>query len=231
MTVVKPSVGLSPLVKICGVTTLEDGIAAADAGAAMIGLNFYRKSPRYIAPEEARTLTDAMRARLGANTPLFVGVFVNEVVGRISITMEEVGLNFAQLSGDESIDMLKELRGIAYKALRPRSVKEAEMDADYYGAVATDPRIPSLLVDAHHPSLYGGTGDLARVEIALALKAKTPRLMLAGGLTPDNVREAVNAVQPWAVDVASGVEGDTPGRKDHEKLRAFIQAVNGAHAP
>ncbi|MFN8529460.1 MAG: phosphoribosylanthranilate isomerase [Anaerolineae bacterium] len=217
-------------VKICGVTTLEDALAAADAGAYMIGLNFYKKSPRYISPEDARTLAAALRGKLGTTAPLLVGVFVNEVVGRISITMEQVGLNFAQLSGDESVEMLKELRGIGFKALRPRSKQEAVMDVDYYAPANVDPRAPSLLLDAHNPALYGGTGELASTEIALAVKEKTARLMLAGGLKPDNVGAAVKAVHPWAVDVASGVEGDTPGRKDSVKIKAFMDAVKAAES-
>ncbi len=217
------------LVKICGITTLEDALFAAEAGAHMLGLNFFKKSPRYIAPTDARALALALRSKLGAHAPLLIGVFVNEVVGRISVTMEEVGLNFAQLSGDESVEMLRELRGIGFKAIRPRSQSEAVMDVEYYGAAQTDPRIPSLLLDAHHAVLYGGTGERADIEIALALKEKTARLMLAGGLTPENVGDAVKSARPWGVDVASGVENEA-GKKDAEKVRAFIDAVEAADA-
>jgi len=216
------------IVKICGITTLEDALSAADVGAGMIGLNFYKKSPRYLAPDDAKTLAASLRAKLGAATPLLVGVFVNEIVGRISITMEQVGLNFAQLSGDESVEMLRELRGIGFKALRPRSLQEALEDTVYYGEAMCDARIPSLLLDAHNPTLYGGTGERASTDIALAVKAKTARLMLAGGLNPENVGDAVKSIRPWSVDVASGVEGDTPGRKDGDKMRAFVAAVKGA---
>ncbi len=215
------------LVKICGITTLEDALFAAEAGAHMLGLNFFKKSPRYLAPADARALALALRSKLGATAPLLIGVFVNEVVGRISVTMEEVGLNFAQLSGDESVEMLRELRGIGFKAIRPRSQSEAVMDVEYYSSAQIDPRIPSLLLDAHNAVLYGGTGERADIEIALALKEKTPRLMLAGGLTPENVGEAVKAARPWGVDVASGVESDA-GKKDADKVRAFINAVKAA---
>ncbi len=218
----------STIIKICGITTLQDALTAAEAGAQMIGLNFYKKSPRYIDPENARTLTVAMREQLGASCPLFVGIFVNEIVGRISITMEQVGLNFAQLSGDESVEMLRELRGIGYKGLRPRNEREAIEDAKYFGGVPCDSRIPTLLVDAHNPALYGGTGERASTEIALAVKAVTPRMMLAGGLTPDNVGGVVGEIHPWGVDVASGVEGETPGIKDAGKVKAFVQAVKAA---
>jgi phosphoribosylanthranilate isomerase len=213
-------------VKICGITTLEDGLEAARAGADLLGLNFFPKSPRYIAPDAARDLCDALRAELGAACPALVGVFVNEVVGRISITMEKVGLNFAQLSGDESFEMLRELRGIGFKALRPRNLNEALDDAAYYGQFAlTNERIPSLLLDAYNPQLYGGTGEQASTEVAIAVREKTPRLMLAGGLTPENVAERIAAVQPWGVDVASGVDGDTPRRKDGAKVKVFIAAA------
>ena len=214
-------------VKICGITTLDDALVAARAGADLLGLNFFAKSPRYIQPDAARDLCNRLRAELGAGCPLLVGLFVNEVVGNISITMEKVGLNFAQLSGDESVEMLRELRGIAFKSIRPRSAKEALDDTSYFAQFAlTDERIPSLLVDAYHPQLYGGTGEQASAEVALAVAEKTPRLMLAGGLTPENVAARVAAIKPWAVDVASGVEGGTPGRKDAIKVQAFIAAVH-----
>lgn len=214
-------------VKICGITRLEDGLAAAEAGADLIGLNFYRSSPRFIDPVQARRLADGMRAELGAACPVLVGVFVNEIVGRMSITMEHVGLKFVQLSGDESGEMLRELRGTGYKAIRPRTVQEAVDDAVYFSQHApADDRVPSLLLDAHHPALYGGTGEQANIDIAQAVKELTPRLMLAGGLRPDNVHTVIAAVRPWGVDVASGVEIDgQQGIKDHEKMRAFIQAV------
>ena len=214
-------------VKICGITTLEDALMAARAGADLLGLNFFPKSPRYITPDAARDLCDGLRTELGANCPALVGLFVNEVVGNISITMEKVGLNFAQLSGDESVEMLRELRGIGFKSIRPRSAKEAVDDTSYFGQFAlSDERIPSLLVDAYHPQLYGGTGEQASAEVALAVKDKTARLMLAGGLTPENVTARIAAIKPWAVDVASGVEGGTPGRKDAIKVQAFIAAVH-----
>jgi len=214
-------------VKICGITTFEDGLTAARAGADLLGLNFFPKSPRYIQPDAARDLAEGLRAELGAGCPVLVGLFVNEVVGSISITMEKVGLNFAQLSGDESVEMLRELRGIAFKSIRPRSPKEALDDAAYFGQFPlTDVRIPSLLLDAYHPQLYGGTGEQASTEVAQAVKEKTPRLMLAGGLTPENVAARIAAIKPWAVDVASGVEGGTPGRKDAIKVQAFIAAVH-----
>jgi phosphoribosylanthranilate isomerase len=217
-------------VKICGITTLEDGLAAARAGADMLGFNFYKRSPRYIEPEAAAMLCASLRNELGAECPTLIGLFVNEIVGRISITMGKVGLKFVQLSGDESGEMVRELKGTGYKSIRPRSKAEALDDATYFSEVApTDERIPSLLLDAYHPELYGGTGEQASIEVALAVKATVPRLMLAGGLKPDNVGSIVRQVQPWGVDVASGVEIDgQPGKKDVAKMRDFVQAVKGS---
>jgi phosphoribosylanthranilate isomerase len=218
-----------PQVKICGVTTFDDALAAAQAGADLLGFNFYKKSPRYIAPEMAQPICDALRKQLGAACPTLVGVFVNEVVGVISATTRKVGLTAAQLSGDESDDMLRELRGMGFKAIRPTNLAQAVDDVQYFSAhLPTNEHIPSLLLDAYHPQLYGGTGEQASVEIALAVKQQVPRLMLAGGLTPENVAARVQAVQPWGVDVASGVEFEgQPGVKDPAKVRAFIQAAKG----
>lgn len=216
-------------VKICGITTYEDALACAQAGADLLGFNFYKPSPRYITPEAALAICDPLRGVLGDDCPQLVGVFVNEAVGTISIITNQVGLDAAQLSGDESDDMLKELRGIAYKAIRPPNKALALDDAAYYGAhIPAKAALPSLLLDAHHPNLYGGTGEQASDAVALAVKATTPRLMLAGGLNPSNVAARVKAVQPWGVDVASGVEDGEPGVKAIDKVQAFIQAARQA---
>jgi phosphoribosylanthranilate isomerase len=193
----------------------------------MLGFNFYRRSPRYIEPDAAATICEALRAELGAACPILIGLFVNEVVGRISITMGKVGLKFVQLSGDESGEMVRELKGTGYKAIRPRNRDEAVSDADYFMQYApNDERIPSLLMDAYHPDLYGGTGEQASIDVAWAVKEIVPRLMLAGGLKPENVADVVVQMQPWGVDVASGVEIEgQPGKKDHAKLRDFVQRV------
>lgn len=214
-------------VKICGITTIEDAITAAEAGADMLGFNFYRQSPRYVEPALAAEIADALRTQIGSSAPILIGLFVNEPVGKVSVTMEQVGIRFAQLSGDESAEMLRELHGTAFKSIRPRDMQQALGDVDYFRPFfPEDERIPSILVDAYHPGLYGGTGEAASTEVALAIRTHVPRLMLAGGLTPENVALRIAAVQPWAVDVASGVEDKgTPGKKNHDKIRAFIQSA------
>jgi phosphoribosylanthranilate isomerase len=219
-------------VKICGLTTLEDALGAAEAGAELLGFNFFKRSPRYVEPEAARTICDGLRARLGNGCPLLVGVFVNESVDHVSRIIGQVGLEFAQLSGDESEALLRELRGKAFKAIQPMNQAMALEDVKYYaGTLPADGRVPSLLLDAYHASLRGGTGEQTSTEVALAVKAEVPRLMLAGGLTPENVGERVRAIQPWGVDVASGVEiVDSPGKKDGAKVKAFIEAVRSAGA-
>ncbi len=216
-------------VKICGITTFADALAAAEAGADLLGFNFYRKSPRCLDPQTAAAIAAGLRAQLGAACPTLVGVFVNEPVSAISAALALAGIGFAQLSGDESEALLRELRGIGFKAIRPADLAMALDDAQYFsGALPTNERLPSLLLDAHHPQLYGGTGEQASVEVALAVRARVPRLMLAGGLTPDNVAARVQAAQPWGVDTASGVEAKgQPGVKDHGKMRAFVAAARG----
>ncbi|HEX2907995.1 MAG TPA: phosphoribosylanthranilate isomerase [Phototrophicaceae bacterium] len=215
-------------IKICGLTTVTDALAAAEAGADLIGFNFYKKSPRYLLPEAAQPICDTLRKQWGENCPLLVGLFVNEIVGNISAITNKVGLDCAQLSGDESDDMVKELRGLGFKAIRPLNAAQALDDINYYRPhLPTNEKMPSLLLDANLPGQYGGTGVQVNVELALAVKAEVPRLMLAGGLTPENVAETIAQVQPWGVDVASGVETE-PGKKDPAKIKAFIQAVRGS---
>lgn len=216
-------------VKICGLVTVEDALMAAHAGADMLGFNFYRKSVRYLEPDAAFDICETLRATLGERCPVLVGVFVNELVTHISRITNQVGLDFAQLSGDESDPVLKELRGMGFKAIRPMNVVMAQDDVKYFQPYfPQDERAPSLLLDAFKPGEYGGTGQPVTDDIALAILPDVPRLMLAGGLTPQNVAARVAAVRPWGVDVASGVEqDDAPGRKDPTKIAAFIRAARG----
>jgi phosphoribosylanthranilate isomerase len=218
------------IVKICGITTFTDALQATEAGADMLGFNFYKKSPRFIEPDTALEIANGLRTQLGDACPVLVGVFVNEVVALISVITQKVGLAGAQLSGDESEAMLRELRGISYKAIRPMNMQQALDDVSYFQPVfPADERFPSLLLDAYHPKLYGGTGETASTEVAVAVRQQVARLMLAGGLNPENIAGRVQAIRPWGVDVASGVEfPDQPGVKDPARVSTFIQAAKSA---
>ena len=198
-------------IKICGIKTIADAIAAVDAGADLIGFNFYPKSPRYVEVGVVRNIMSVMR-RIGKVT--CVGVFVNPSPGEILATMDTLGLNLAQLHGDETPEMLKALDGKGFKAFRgiPGNIDGFErQDA------------PAFLVDAAVKGVYGGSGVTADWKGAAELAKKYP-LLLAGGLTPENVAEAVSRVKPWGVDVASGVES-APGKKDPGKMVEFVKAV------
>ncbi|MCU0510973.1 MAG: phosphoribosylanthranilate isomerase [Anaerolineae bacterium] len=216
-------------VKICGITTLDDALLAAQAGADLIGLNFYPKSPRYLAPAAARDLCQALRQATGPACPVLVGVFVNATDSDIDSIYRQVGLDFVQLSGDESVEMMTALGRRVFKAIQPDSAAAALAEVQYFQPVfSPDDRVPSLLLDAFHPTLRGGTGAVVSQALALAVKAAVPRVLLAGGLTPENVAERVQSIAPWGVDVASGVEAGTPGRKDAARMHAFIAAAKGA---
>jgi phosphoribosylanthranilate isomerase len=216
------------LVKICGLTNLDDAVAAADAGADFLGFIFYPPSPRSVAAATARSIVSTLRSRDGC--PTLVGVFVNESAAAMADVLERVGLDLAQLSGEETPNLIGDphspLFGRSYKALRPGSLVEAEAEAEWFLPPQVAPHHPALLLDAHHPTLRGGTGVLTDWSLAAEMARQIPQLMLAGGLTPDNVAAAVTAVAPFAVDVASGVES-SPGRKEHEAVRAFVAAAHG----
>ena len=216
-------------IKICGIRSGENALMVARAGADLIGLNFYPKSPRYIEPAAARDIVSHLRAELGDSCPTLVGVFVNANADEIRAIVEEVGLDYAQLSGDEPPATLRELSGLAFKAIRPADEAAALEQIEFLASDFTQcGDVPSILLDAFNPALYGGTGETASFSIALAVKSAAPRMMLAGGLNPDNVAERVRRIRPWGVDVASGVEAGTPGIKDESAVSAFISAVRTA---
>jgi len=198
-------------IKICGIKTVNDALAAMEAGADLIGFNFYPKSPRYISVGQCRDIMSVMR-KYGHIT--YVGVFVNASVAEIRATMETAALTLAQLHGEETPGMLDSLYGRAFKAFRgiPESL---------HGFVRED--APAFLIDASVKGSYGGTGVRADWSGAAQLAKQYP-LLLAGGLTPENVAEAVRRVGPWGVDVASGVES-SPGVKDATRMKAFVRAI------
>lgn len=202
-------------VKICGLTNLEDAVYATQAGADMLGFIFYPKSPRAAQVAVVMDIAPAVKA-INPHV-LCVGVFVNETTQHMRRILDLAGLDCAQLSGDESPDVLREMGGRAYKVLRD----PAQLAAFAFAIPNPNPTHPDFLLDTPHTQLYGGTGLRADEFVAASL-ARTHRMILAGGLTPTNVAESVRAVQPWGVDVASGVEA-APGKKDHAKVWAFIQ--------
>jgi phosphoribosylanthranilate isomerase len=201
-------------VKICGITSAEDARVVVEAGADALGFIFYRKSPRYIEPTLARQII--------MNLPplvIPVGVFVNEEPQAVRNIMDDCGLAFAQLHGNETATYCQELGRPVLKALRVKDRSAFLALAEYRGRAG----VRGFVLDAFSDQAYGGTGQVTDWAVA-AEAAKAANILLAGGLTPDNVGEAIQAVQPYGVDVSSGVERE-PGKKDHEKVRAFIRAA------
>lgn len=206
-------------VKICGITSLEDALAAVEAGADLLGFNFYPPSPRFVSPEVCAEIVSSLH---GTGVTC-VGVFVNASLDEIRAILDACHLHLAQLSGDEPPEVVKALGERAFKALRPADSTELEALLRRY-----PPRhgAPAWLLDAYRPGEYGGTGTLASLELAGELARRAP-LLLAGGLRPENVAEAVRRVHPWGVDVASGVESSPP-HKDALRMKQFIQAARMA---
>ena len=200
-------------VKICGITNFEDALHAAACGADALGFVFYAKSPRCIEPERVREIVAALPPFVAS-----VGLFVNERPERITQIAEFCGLGLVQLHGDEPPkDCLIPGRRVV-KALRVRDAQSLERAADYV--------VAGLLLDAWTPGAYGGTGQTFNWQLAASVARVRP-VILAGGLTQENVAEAVRSVRPYAVDVSSGVE-TAPGRKDPQKVAAFISNAKAA---
>lgn len=221
-----PGLRRSVWVKICGITNLDDARAAVAAGADMLGFNFYRRSPRYIEAAAAAEIINAVRADNdeGRHSVSMVGVFVNERVEGVLAIAERANLGGIQLHGDETVDFCNRLKRMSperflIKVLAANSTLRLELLKDYPS--------DAIMIDASHPRLRGGTGRVADWTIAREATNKTSRVFLAGGLSPDNVAEAIAQVRPYAVDACSSLES-SPGRKDHARLKAFVQAVQNA---
>lgn len=200
---------MSVRVKICGVTNTADAALAVEYGADLIGLNFYPHSPRCVTPETAQDI----RAVIPPNV-LCVGVFVNADRLQIASLIEQLQLDVVQFHGDEQG---KDLAGWSCQTIKALRIAQD-------GALPDAPPASTnyILLDTYQAGRYGGTGETFAWERIVPFVSRHPdRIILAGGLTPENVSAAVHTVRPWAVDVASGVEA-TLGRKDPEKLRAFI---------
>ena len=199
-------------VKVCGITRLADAVAAVDAGADAVGFIFHRGSPRYIRPEDAGAIAAALPPFVST-----VGVFVDVEHSEASGTMRVAGLDVAQFHGDEDASYCSMFPRVI-KALRVKGPEVLERLSEYSC-------VSAFLLDAYSPDAHGGTGEVFDWLIAAKATA-THRVILAGGLTPDNIAEAVQRVRPYAVDVSSGVE-TAPGLKDHALVREFIRRAKG----
>lgn len=200
--------------KICGITNVEDALAAVAAGADALGFLLYRKSPRYVDPMKVQQIV--------AQLPPFVlpvGVFVNEEIKIVHDLMDTCGLALAQLHGEETAAYCRELGRPVLKALRLKDRSAFLALAEFQGRAG----VRGFVLDAFSDEAYGGTGQAVDWSLAKEV-AQAATVVLAGGLTAENVGQALRAVQPYGVDVSSGVEV-APGKKDHEKVRAFLRAV------
>ena len=204
-------------IKICGIKTLKDALTAIDSGADYLGFNFYPKSVRFIEKTACAEFTSILK-REHPQIKL-VGVFVNSSVEEIKDILQTCHLDLAQLHGDETPDTFAQLAPHAFRAFRGIPESNAGYERN---------EVPAMLIDAAVKGVYGGSGVTADWTAAAELATKYP-LLLAGGLTPENVADAVRQVRPWGVDVASGVES-APGEKDAGKMSAFVKAVRVAES-
>ena len=202
---------MSTRIKICGITSVADGVAAAEAGADMIGLMFYERSPRNISIATATEISRALSPFI-----LKVGVFVNPTEDAVLRAIGECGVTLLQFHGEETPEFCTQFGVMNMKAFRVRDAASLDALPNY----PTD----AYLLDAYSPDAHGGTGAKFNWDLAIEAKKHGKPIFLAGGLTLENVGEAVRKVEPFGVDVSSGVES-APGKKDHAKVRAFIQAV------
>lgn len=197
-------------VKICGITNLEDALTAVEYGADALGFIFYEKSSRFVTPEVAGTIIKELPPFVDT-----VGVFVNEDIEEIREIKRLTEINVIQLHGDEVPKICDILDTKLIKAFRIKG-KEDVNNLAYY-----KDKVSAYLLDAYRPDMSGGTGEIFDWDLAVDAK-KYGRIILAGGLTPDNVSEAVKKVRPYAVDVVTGVE-ERPGKKDLKKMKEFIE--------
>jgi phosphoribosylanthranilate isomerase len=198
-------------VKICGITNLADAQAAVAAGADVLGFNFYEKSPRHVSVKTA--------AAISKQLPQFIlraGVFVDAEEELVTRAIAECGLGLLQFHGDESPEFCVQFGLMSVKAFRIRDAASLKELPRY--------QTEAYLLDAFSPEAVGGTGKKFNWDLAIEAQKFGKPIFLAGGLTPENVTDAVRKVNPFGVDVASGVES-APGKKDAAKVRAFIQAV------
>jgi phosphoribosylanthranilate isomerase len=199
-------------IKVCGITNLDDALAAVESGADALGFNFYRRSPRYVEPARAREIVGRVPPEV-----LCVGVFVNEESEAVRRAAAESGVGAAQLHGDESPSYCADLAGL-------RVIKALRVGDDFAPEHATEYRAEAIMLDSFSATERGGTGRTFDWMVARRTRELVPKLYLAGGLAPGNVALAIRTVEPFAVDVCSGVES-RPGHKDLRLMREFIAAA------
>ena len=188
-------------------------MASVEAGADALGFNFFPPSPRYIAPHVARRITDQLPERI-----LTVGVFVNEESpDAVERTANEAGVTAVQLHGDESAEFCESL---SHRYV----IKVFRVSPDFHPETTKQFSAAAIMLDAFHEELRGGTGRVVDWDIAARVRSLNSHLFLAGGLSPENVAAAISEVEPYAVDACSAVES-TPGRKDIDRLKMFVEAV------
>jgi phosphoribosylanthranilate isomerase len=202
------------MIKICGITSREDARVAADAGASAIGLMFYDQSVRAVTPEQAAAIVDGLSPFTAR-----VGVFVNPSEELVWTAIKAAGLSVLQFHGEEPPDFCLRFGLMTMKAFRIKDASSLTALSSY----ATD----AWLLDAYSTAGHGGTGAQFNWDLAVEAKGLGRPIVLAGGLTPDNVAAAITQIAPFGVDVSSGVES-APGRKDPDKVRAFVAAAQGA---
>lgn len=209
-------------VKICGIRNLEDARVAADAGADFIGLVFVPERRRRLELEEARAIVAGLKESAG-RVPQFVGLFADQALEEVNLTVQTCALDLAQLCGRESLDYCRQTGAPVIKVLHvPDAASRHAAIAELAGRIEAHREAGNLVtLDRLVEGLQGGTGESFDWSIAAELSRLGNSFLLAGGLSPDNVAQAVAAVRPWGVDVSSGVE--TGGVKDHEKIRKFIR--------
>jgi phosphoribosylanthranilate isomerase len=207
---------VSVTVKICGITSEADALAAAEAGADAIGLMFYEGSLRHVTLEQAKAISAALPPHV-----MRVGVFVNAEEAFVHQALTECMLNILQFHGDETPEECSRYPVMTLKAFRVQGEETLAQLEAYPSA--------GYLLDAYVKDALGGTGATFNWDLAVRAQEFGKPIFLAGGLTPENVVEAVRKVQPFGVDVSSGVESE-PGRKDAEQMRTFVSAAKGALA-
>jgi len=199
-------------VKICGITNVDDALAASDLGVDALGFVFYRESPRHVSPDQAREIIRRLPSFITT-----VGVFVDMPQGEMEAIMRHASLDVAQLHGHELPEACELARRVI-KAIRVKELSDLEPLKHY--------RVSAFLLDTYTQEFFGGTGQIFNWDIALDAK-QYGKIIVAGGLNPDNVAKAVQWVRPYGVDVSSGVE-EKKGKKDHRKMGLFIERAKGA---